>query len=297
ETVMLKDSHFPLEFIQNAEDEQSCKIGFHLYDSGLIIYNNGKPFRIEKERNDIKGFCSIGVSQKYKKGIGFLGLGAKTIFTITKRPWVVSGKYNFTVQDMLYPSPRKDLPPFSSDVINKIDEFPNRGAIFYSPLLPDNNGKCEASRISEILNGLDQSVIMFLDSIDTVEVEDFRDSGTSVTFSRRDVELYAEDDVDEIGAYICKRIRISTKKSDNQDGNEKNNSEWIVGSLNVNVSGDAKRNLPKSQLYNKKRANKSTRVSIAIPLVQERSYPLYCYLPIKESDTGLPFILQGDFIP
>lgn len=47
ENAMLKDSHFPLEFIQNAEDEQSDKIGFHLYDSGLMIYNNGKPFRIE----------------------------------------------------------------------------------------------------------------------------------------------------------------------------------------------------------------------------------------------------------
>lgn len=297
ENAMLKDSHFPLEFIQNAEDEESDKIGFHLYDSGLMIYNNGKPFRIEKGRNDIKGFCSIGISQKYKKGIGFLGVGSKTIFTITKRPWVVSGQYNFAVQDMLYPSPCKDLPPFSSDIIDEIDEFPSRGAIFYSPLLPDSDGKCEASKISDILNGLDQSVLMFLDCIDTVEVEDLRDPETSVTFSRRDVEIYAKYGVDGIDAYTCKRIRLSTKRSDNQDGNEENASEWIMASLDVNVSEDAKRNLPKSPLYDKKRSSKRTRISIAIPFTLERSYPLYCYLPLKESDTGLPFMLQGDFIP
>lgn len=299
ENVMLKDSHFPLEFIQNAEDEQSSKIGFHLYDSGLMIYNNGKPFRIEKGRNDIKGFCSIGISQKYKKGIGFLGVGSKTIFTITKRPWVVSGKYNFAVQDMLYPSPRKTLPPFSSSIIDRIDRFPNRGAIFYSPLLPGSGGKCEANKISEILKGLDQSVLMFLDSIDTVEIKDLRDSETSVTFSRRDVEFYAKYNVDGIGAYTCKRIRLSTKRSDNQGGDEENASEWIMGNLDINVSEDAKRNLPKSPLYEKKRASKRTRISIAIPLKfdHERSYPLYCYLPLIESDTGLPFMLQGDFIP
>lgn len=209
----------------------------------------------------------------------------------------MSGKYNFTVQDMLYPSPRKTLPPSSSDIIDKIDGFPNRGAIFYAPLFPNNNGKCEASEISEILNGLDQSVMMFLNSVDTVEVEDLRDSGTSVTFNRRDVEFYAKDNVDEIGAYTCKKIRLFTKRSDNQDGNEENASEWIMGSLDVNVSEDAKRNLPKSPLYDKKRASKRTRISIAIPFELKHLYPLYCYLPLKESDTGLPFMLQGDFVP
>ena len=68
ESVILKTSHLPLEFIQNAEDEKSSIAGFHLHDSALIMYNDGYPFRIEEGRNDIKGFCSIGVSQKYKKG-------------------------------------------------------------------------------------------------------------------------------------------------------------------------------------------------------------------------------------
>lgn len=31
ESVILKSSHLPLEFIQNAEDEESSKIGFQLY--------------------------------------------------------------------------------------------------------------------------------------------------------------------------------------------------------------------------------------------------------------------------
>ncbi|PIU85492.1 MAG: hypothetical protein COS67_07605, partial [Deltaproteobacteria bacterium CG06_land_8_20_14_3_00_44_19] len=299
ENVILKASHFPLEFIQNAEDEESSKAGFYLYDSGLVIYNDGKPFRIENERNDIKGFCSIGISQKYKKGIGFLGVGAKTIFTITKRPWLVSGKYNFTIEDMLYPSPHRDLPPFSSDVIKRIDGFPHRGAIFYSPLLPDDNGKCGTDRIGEILNELDQSVIMFLNAIETIEEKDSRDGEASITFTRKDIEFYVKGDINKIGAYTCKKTQIRTESTDSHNNSETKTSEWIVGSLNIGISEDAKRNLPNSKLYDKKRASKSTKVSIALPIgsEEERSYLLHCYLPLSESDTGLPFILQGDFIP
>ena len=299
ENVILKASHFPLEFIQNAEDEESSTIGFHLYDSDLIIYNDGKAFRIEQERNDIKGFCSIGVSQKYKKGIGFLGVGAKSIFTITKRPWLVSGKYNFNIEDMLYPSHSVDLPPYYSDATNKLEGFPKRGAIFYAPLLPHESGKCKADKISQILNELDESVIMFLNSIDIIEANDFRSSGKHITFSRKDIEFYIKDDIENIGSYICKRIQISTKTTDGEEIHKENVSEWIVGSLNIEISDEAKDDLPVSRLYAKKRAAKSTRVSIALPLnsTKDYSYPLYCYLPLSESETGLPFILQADFIP
>jgi hypothetical protein len=299
ENVILKASHFPLEFIQNAEDEESSTIGFHLYDSDLIIYNDGKAFRIEQERNDIKGFCSIGVSQKYKKGIGFLGVGAKSIFTITKRPWLISGKYNFNIEDMLYPSHSVDLPPYYSDATNKLEGFPKRGAIFYAPLLPHESGKCKADKISQILNELDESVIMFLNSIDIIEANDFRSSGKHITFSRKDIEFYIKDDIENIGSYICKRVQISTKITDGEEIHKENVSEWIVGSLNIEISDEAKDDLPESRLYDKKRAAKSTRVSIALPLnsTKDYSYPLYCYLPLSESETGLPFILQADFIP
>jgi hypothetical protein len=299
ESVILKTSHLPLEFIQNAEDEESPAIGFHLHDSALLIYNDGRPFRIETDRNDIKGFCSIGVSQKYKKGIGFLGVGAKTAFTISRKPWVVSGKYNFTVENMLYPSPRHELPPLSSHLISKIPGFPQKGALFYLPLLPDSDGKRDAGEISEILGNLDQSVIMFLDSVGTIEVRDFRGNGNAVTFTRSKIESYVKDDVSRLDAYTCKKIKISTERTEDSQDSKLTKSEWIIGNLNISISDDAKKNLPPSKLYDKKRASKMTRVSIAIPVNQSEKqlYPLYCYLPLKESFTGLPIILQGDFIP
>jgi hypothetical protein len=299
ESVILKTSHLPLEFIQNAEDEESPTIGFHLHDSALLIYNDGRPFRIESDRNDIKGFCSIGVSQKYKKGIGFLGVGAKTVFTITKKPWVVSGKYNFTVENMLYPSPRQEFPPFSSEILRKITGFPQRGALFYSPLIPSTDGKRSAAEISEILGNLDHSVIMFLDSVKTVEVKDLRSNGKTVTFRRSPIESYIEDDASRLGAYTCKKVQISSEKTEDSENSEINTNDWIVGNLNINISDKAKKDLPASKLYGKKRASKMTRVSVAIPVNggQKQLYPLHCYLPLKDSLTGLPFILQGDFIP
>lgn len=297
ENVILKASHFPLEFIQNAEDEESTKIGFILHKKALVIYNNGKPFRIEKDRNDIKGFCSIGVSQKHKKGIGFLGVGSKTVYKITKEPWLVSGKYNFSIEDMLYPSSQSTLPPHASNVISKIDQFPDKGAIFFSPLLPDDKGKINADEISDILNEIDKSVIMFLSSIDTIELEDRRDDIEILRLRRDNIEYYVEGDNNAPGAFVCKRIRISALKDDAND--DPDATDWIVGSLNLRLSEDAKRNLPDSRLYEKKRGSESTRISIAIHLDsdEESSYPLYCFLPMREFDTGLSYILQGDFIP
>jgi len=240
EHVILKASHFPLEFIQNAEDEKSTKAGFYLYDSALLIFNDGRPFRIESDRNDIKGFCSIGVSQKYKKGIGFLGVGAKTIFTITKKPWLLSGRYNFSIENMLYPSPRDELPPFPLTVLNRIDHFPQRGAIFYSPLLPDPDGKCDSNKICQILGGLDQSVIMFLDKVETIEVRDFRNNGEGVKFTRKDIESYVSDKAGNVGAYNCKKIQISTQRMGDPENSDIQTSEWIVGSLNMTKSVRAK---------------------------------------------------------
>ena len=299
ESVILKTSHLPLEFIQNAEDEESPAIAFHLHDSALLIYNDGRPFRIETDRNDIKGFCSIGVSQKYKKGIGFLGVGAKTVFTITKKPWVVSGKYNFTVENMLYPSPQQEFPPFSSEILRKITGFPQRGALFYSPLIPSTDGKRNADEISEILGNLDQSVIMFLDSVKTVEIRDLRINRNAVTFTRSPKEFYVEDDVMRLGAFTCKKVQISSERTEDSKNREVTTSDWIIGSMNISISDKAKKNLPPSKLYDKKRASEMTRVSVAIPLNggEKQLYPLHCYLPLKESLTGLPFILQGDFIP
>ncbi|MBW1802722.1 MAG: hypothetical protein JRJ85_18550, partial [Deltaproteobacteria bacterium] len=266
ESVILKTSHLPLEFIQNAEDEESLSVGFHLYDSALLIYNDGNPFRIENDRNDIKGFCSIGVSQKYKKGIGFLGVGSKTVFTITKKPWVVSGNYNFTVENMLYPTPQHKFPPFSYPIRRKLEDFPQRGAIFFSPLIPRKDGKRDADELRGILGNLDQSVIMFLDSVKTVEIIDLRANGSAVNFTQSPKEFYVEDDIMRLGAFTCKKVQISSERTDGSKKGEVTTSDWIIGSLNIRISDKAKKNLPPSKLYDKKRASEMTRVSVAIPL-------------------------------
>lgn len=299
ESVILKTSHLPLEFIQNAEDEESSRIGFHLHDSALLIYNDGNPFRVENDRNDIKGFCSIGVSQKYKKGIGFLGVGSKTVYKITKKPWVVSGQYNFDVENMLYPSPRQEFPPHASEIIRKIEDFPQKGAIFYSPLSPSGDGKQNAHGISEVLENLDQSIIMFLESVKTVEVKDVSNKDRTVTFRQTPVEIYVDDDALRLGAYTCKRVQISTERSGGSEKEEIETNEWVVGNLNIRISDEAKKDLPASRLYDKKRDSRITRVSVAIPINprQKKLYPLHCYLPLRDSETGLPLILQGDFIP
>ncbi|HCX89294.1 MAG TPA: hypothetical protein DHT43_02005, partial [Deltaproteobacteria bacterium] len=75
-------------------------------------------------------------------------------------------------------------------------------------MLPDDNGKCGTDRIGEILNELDQSVIMFLNAIETIEEKDSRDGEASITFTRKDIEFYVKGDINKIGAYTCKKTQI-----------------------------------------------------------------------------------------
>jgi hypothetical protein len=294
ESVILQLSHFPLEFIQNAEDEESSEIKFILLENALIIYNNGRPFRIEGNRNDIKGICSVGISQKHEKGIGFLGVGSKTMFIITNKPWIVSGKYNFTVEDMLYPSPCNGLPLDVSAVMKDIEDFPNRGAIFYLPLLPDPNGKVKPDEINKILWQLDQSVIMFLNHVKVIQILDLRAAEKSITITRQDIQLLRDST-----PYVVKKIQLLKETSDEEGNRERHVSDWIVGSLDYKTSKKARESLPNKRLYEKKRSSRRTRASIAIPVNSEklRTFPLYCYLPLEESHSGMPFILQGDFVP
>ncbi|XP_019185040.1 PREDICTED: uncharacterized protein LOC109180010 [Ipomoea nil] len=102
-----KDVHFLMEIIQNAEDNE--------YDEGvkpslefvitskditetgakatLLIFNNEKGF----SSNNVESICSVGRSTKKGKRksgyIGEKGIGFKSVFLITARPYIFSNGY------------------------------------------------------------------------------------------------------------------------------------------------------------------------------------------------------------
>lgn len=100
-------SYFPLEFIQNADDENSTAIRFLLREADgsprLEILNNGREFTEpevadgnQEVKSDVRGICKAGQSPKEPRNhIGFIGVGFKSIFEISERVEIHSGPFHF----------------------------------------------------------------------------------------------------------------------------------------------------------------------------------------------------------
>ena len=93
-----KKSHFILELIQNADDNEYVKgslpqLTFKLAPGRLVLLNNEVGF---SERN-VQALCSVGDSSKAKKSgyIGEKGIGFKSVFVVSDAPEIHSNGYHF----------------------------------------------------------------------------------------------------------------------------------------------------------------------------------------------------------
>jgi hypothetical protein len=87
-------THFPLELLQNADDEEASDILFE-FDSAqnqLHIFDDGNGF----DKAGVLAICQQGQSPKdCDSKIGFRGLGFKSLFEVCKRVEIHSNGYHF----------------------------------------------------------------------------------------------------------------------------------------------------------------------------------------------------------
>jgi hypothetical protein len=95
-------SHFIYEILQNAEDAHAKKVYFQLFADRLDIVHNG----IEFDFKDIDGVTGIGISKKKEdlNFIGKFGVGFKSVFAVTKTPYIFSGDYRIKIEDFVVPA-------------------------------------------------------------------------------------------------------------------------------------------------------------------------------------------------
>lgn len=255
--------HYVLEFIQNAEDEASEIISFVFNKNSAIVINDGRPF----DEEDVWGICSVRPGRKKNK-IGFFGIGFKSVFNITKKPQVVSSKFNFQLENYIYPKPKEGLP-------KELKEYyhPDKGAIFVLPF-------CEGMPTSEELiadfNLIDSKILLFLESLN---------------------KLQFHDNVNNIHWEIEKRVRGSSEVLlvDGRQEEDSKETKWRVFHRNVPVR---ERNI----IPEGKEGITDTRLTIAIPIDSatrdsvEKKSVIYCYLPTKRR-SDLHFLIQADFLP
>jgi len=257
------DIHFVLELIQNAEDEGADELTLYLDNDKVKVKNNGRIF----SKKDVMAICSIGGGSKKNK-IGFMGIGFKSVFHITDSPQVISGKYNFTIHDYLYPEPQDYFH------IESFNYEPESGALFVLPLKKEYQN--DLINFSERLFDVDEKILLFLSYLKKIHFID----ATGNKVSEWSYERITDHALESV---------INTKTG--------HKNTWRVFRKPIKVEDHTL-----IEKIEEKEGIEKTTIVLAFPnpdiesINNCKSEPLYCFLP-TEKPAQLPFILQADFIP
>ncbi|XP_047325341.1 uncharacterized protein LOC124929109 [Impatiens glandulifera] len=297
-----KDVHFLMELIQNAEDNEydeeiSPSLEFvitaqDITNTGaaatLLIFNNEKGFLPK----NIESICSVGSSTKKgkrKQGyIGEKGIGFKSVFLITQRPYIFSNGYQIRFNEepcsdcnvrYIVPEWVDDYPTIST--IQKIYGSKTRlpTTTIVLPLKDD-----KITPVKNQLSTIHPELLLFLSKIRKLSVkEDCDDPGlrtiTSISIasetnflSRKNIDadsylLHLSSDEEGECGYHMWRQRFPVKPEHRVDV-RKEVEEWVL-TLSFPIG---------------KRLNRGM-----------NSPGVYAFLP-TEMCSNFPFIVQADFI-
>ncbi|KAJ0077148.1 hypothetical protein Patl1_36513 [Pistacia atlantica] len=189
-----KDVHFLMELIQNAEDNEypegvdpslefvltSCDITGTGAPATLLVFNNEKGFSAE----NMESICSAGLSTKEgnrKHGqIGEKGIGFKSVFMITARPYIFSNGYQirFTEEpcphcNIAYMVPEwvEEKPTLSDikQIYGSASTLPT--TVIILPLKPD-----KVKPVKEQLSSVHPEILLFLTKIKQLSVREHNEN-------------------------------------------------------------------------------------------------------------------------
>ncbi len=280
EQLYSKDIHFIFELIQNAEDNHYREdvvpeLSFELLSHDptntpgcngcLVIKNNEVGFNI----NNIKAISSIGKSTKAnQKDAGYIGekgIGFKSVFVVSPAPHILSNGFKIK---FLKDDPKTGLGyivPYWLE--NDLTDFVSDNYTTLLLPLQDKQGS-ETRMIDKVQNELSKlsaELVLFLRKLKKLSI--------------KTPSYFANYHLAKEGEYVELNV---------QSSNGDTTSKYLLKNKVIDVQ---------SNVVNELRANVTKRdISLAFPVGFELDEsPLYCYLP-TESDTGLPFLVNADFI-
>ncbi|XP_044491888.1 uncharacterized protein LOC123215739 [Mangifera indica] len=185
-----KDVHFLMELIQNAEDNEypegvdpsfefvltSRDITGTGATATLLVFNNEKGFSAE----NMESICSAGLSTKEgkrKRGqIGEKGIGFKSVFLITARPYIFSSGYQIRFSEepcphcgiaYMVPEWVEEKPTLSDikHIYGSASTLPN--TVIILPLKPD-----KVQPVKEQLSSVHPEILLFLTKIRQLSIKE-----------------------------------------------------------------------------------------------------------------------------
>jgi len=275
-----KDTHFILELIQNAEDNnyemRKPLVSFCLTkkdptetkesNGALIIQNNEDGFLYE----NVDAICNVDRTTKKKSDgyIGEKGIGFKSVFRITTCPHIVSNGYCFSL-------PEKDDETGFGYVVPKWWDNPGEYENFDGTtiILPLDKKEFNYEKIEKMLEDIEPVTILFLSKIKEIKIK--TDSGDYFNIVKDDSKK------PEVQLYITgeKKGKIYEK--------EPRKFMWFAGKF--------KR--PESIVQENRIGIEEREVIIAFPLDHENEIKgrVFAYLP-TDFNSNFPFLINADFI-
>lgn len=282
------DLTFLYELIQNAIDHPNpnfnnlLSIKFEVYNDYLLLKHNGSIFT-ENNFRSLTGIL-LGEEDTGEARIGYKGIGFKSIFRYTQEIYIRSGNFSFGFSKQRTGSkmPWEVIPIFENE-IEKVEEIKNF-EFFNTPVafafkFTNPELKEQAIKYLEQLVALPET-LLFLDKLTRIEVV----VGNRIHRITREV------------------IKYNSYNKINLKLNEELPQEWLVCQETSIITDETilkelkDENNPSIPL--KFRNFNTPQVQIAFPLSQKKDLiNMYAYLPLSETKCGLPYVLNGDFIP
>ncbi|KAM3381544.1 hypothetical protein P3S68_007117 [Capsicum galapagoense] len=300
-----KDVHFLMELIQNAEDneyengvEPSLEFVITSKDitetgalATLLIFNNEKGF----SRRNIESICSVGRSTKKgnrKRGyIGEKGIGFKSVFLITARPYIFSNGYQIRFSEepcqhcnvgYIVPEWVEANPTLSviSQIYGSSATLPATTLVL--PLKPD-----KVKPVKKQLSGIHPEVLLFLSKIKKLSVREDNEDPRLNTVSA--ISISSETDFVKKKNINAESYMLHLSADENSGLGECNYYMW-------------KQKFPVRREHRVDRRMEVDEwvITLAFPngerLNRGTSSPgIYAFLP-TEMVTNFPFIIQADFL-
>lgn len=278
-----QDSHFVLELVQNADDNQyapevDAMLVFILQDKRVVVVNNELGFTPA----NMKALCDVGSSTKSGSAAGYIGhkgIGFKSVFRITDSPEIHSrgfhvkfdisgGNIGFVLPTVIPPvndwhsieevlSTTEKLTKHEKQTWNTCMVLPLKSSIMNGP---------DIEMLSSKLGDIQSSLLLFLHRLSSITVKDY------LTGSIRIMQRYDLDDG---------FIRVSDNGS---------SAHWLVVKQQLNAVVE-------------RPGVETTEIALAFPLREvstgifeacHEHQEVFSFLPLRSY--GLRFIVQGDFV-
>lgn len=303
------DAHFPLELIQNADDEGATAMRFErdAASNELRVYDDGEGFDLD----GAVSVCQQGQSRKQSdKQIGFMGIGFKSLFEVCDRVEIHSNGYHFEFETnhgstedgapgFLVPKwvdHTENVTPYQPD-----DDDPNEYTTAIIGHLSDTDSVVEPLQSTN----LSPSVFLFLNTLKTLRIRDTEGTVNRDLGGDPGLDLYSYVSELEVAYQEHVPEKTETLSGDNsptvemRELSEDGKTQRYVLFRNTWQPGDVERpqfreDLKRSDLFVALRVNNDGELCEADGSI--RISPIHSYLPVKQFDgIDVDFVLHADF--